>query len=185
MFDISSLAQSYENIFLGFLFEYKLEFFGIFVMVFVGRRLYRAVKGGKYTSMGLILSPLLYLLFTSFTFIGLGLLGLMICSVAFAFGLALSGILKGQLHFFEKQGQLYYKRSITIVVGWTVAFVLRLYLFIFFDITVGLILSLILSYISGLIIGEAFQIAVQKRIFDVNKAHAEELLRQESETDVL
>ena len=169
---ISNLVPVLESFFFSYLFRYRIEFFVAFVLVFVGRRLYRAVYGGKYTNIGLVLSPLLYLAFTSFTFIGLGLVGLLICFIAFAFGLGLSGVLKGQLHFFERESLLYYKRSVSVVLVWTVAFVLRLYMFIFYDITVGLILSAILSYITGLIIGEAFQIAVQKRLFDYQKSHS-------------
>lgn len=168
MINVTALIESYESIILGFLFEYKLVFFTAFIALFVGRKMYRALKGGRYTRRGLVLSPLMYLAFTSFTYLGLSLVGLLICSISFAFGLALSSVLKGQLHFFTKNNQLYYKRSITIVVGWTVAFVMRLYLFIFYDITVGLVLSIVLSYITGLIIGEAFQIAVQKSLFDYN-----------------
>lgn len=170
---ITGTIDPIENLVYAFIFGHRIEFFATFVLVFVGRKLLRAIYGGRYTNIGLIISPLLYLGFTAFTFIGLGLLGLMLCSVGFAFGLGLSGILKGQLHFFEKNGQLYYKRSVAVVLVWTAAFVLRLYIFIFYDITVGLVLSIILSFLTGLIIGEAFQIAVQKRIFDYRKINPE------------
>lgn len=168
----AALIQSLETQAYFFLFKYRLEFFTGFVLIFVGRRLYRAVYGSKYTTSGLILSPILYLGFTSSTFIGLSLEGLIICSVGFAVGLGLSGVLRGQLHFFEKKSALYYKRSVSIVVVWTIAFVLRLYLLLFYDITVGLVLSVILSYISGVITGEAFQIAVQKSMFDYRRQHS-------------
>lgn len=161
-----NFMENYENIVLSILFQYKVEFFAAFVLLFVGRKIYRANRGGRYTRIGLVMSPLLYLAFTGFTFYGLNLEGLLICTIAFAFGLGLSSALKNQLFFFEKKGQLYYKRSAFTVLGWTGAFVLRLYLFIFYDITVGLLLSIILSYITGLFTGEAFQIAIQKRMFD-------------------
>lgn len=183
MIEISVLVKSYEALILSFLFEHRLIFFAGFIGLFVGRRTYRALKGGKYTRKGLVLSPLMYLAFTSFTYIGLDLVGLLICSIAFAFGLGLSGLLKGQLHFFTKNNQLYYKRSIAIVAGWTVAYVFRLYLFIFYDVTVGLILSIILSYLTGLIIGEAFQIAIHKSLFDHNNYIASQLEKQEIGTD--
>lgn len=170
MVNILSIVGGYETQVLSFLFQYKFEFFAAFVIVFVGRKIYRANRGGRYTRAGLIMSPLLYLAFTSFTLYGLGLLGLLDCTIAFAIGLALSGALKNQLHFFERNGQLYYRRSVFTVLGWTVAFVLRLYLFIFYDITVGLVLSIILAYITGLFTGEAFQIAVHKRMFDEKKS---------------
>lgn len=182
MINISAFVQSYEAIILGFLFEHRLIFFAAFIALFVGRRIYRASKGGKYTKKGLILSPLMYLAFTAVTYIGLNLIGILICSISFAFGLALSGALKGQLHFFTKNNQLYYKRSITIVAGWTVAYVLRLYLFIFYDVTVGLVLSVILSYLTGLIIGEAFQIAIHKSLFDHNNSITNQLKEQDVDT---
>lgn len=180
MIDITSLVKTYESMFLKFLFEYKLEFFAAFVLLFVGRKVFRASKGGRYTKFGLILSPLLYLAFTGFTFIGLDLIGLLACFVAFAVGLGFSGVLKDQLTFFERNGQLYYRRAVTTVLGWTVAFVLRLYLFIFYDVTVGIILSMILSYIAGLFTGEAFQIAIHKQIFDYNKSHMAALQEQDA-----
>lgn len=168
--NILALVGAYETQFLTFLFQYKVEFFAAFVIVFVGRKIYRANRGGRYTRANLIMSPLLYLAFTSFTLYGLGIKGLLVCSIAFATGLALSGVLRNQLHFFERNGQLYYRRSLYTVLGWTVAFVLRLYLFIFYDITVGLVLSIILAYITGLFTGEAFQIAIHKRMFDEEKS---------------
>lgn len=173
MFPTDSLIHTLENQVYFFLFKYRIEFFAVFVLMFAGRRLYRAVNGSRYTTMGLIMSPLLYLAFTASTFIDLSLVGLMICSVAFAVGLGISGALKGQLHFFERKGTLYYKRSVSIVIVWTVTFVMRLYLLLFYDITIGLLLSIILSFITGVIIGEAFQIAVQKSIFDYRKSNSE------------
>ena len=177
-------VPSIEALFYSFLFTYKIEFFVAFVAVFVGRRLFRATAGGKYTRSGLVLSPLMYLAFTASTFIDLSLEGLLVCAVFFAIGIGLSGPLRGQLKFFEKSGQLHYRRSLWITMGWTVAYVLRLYMLIFIDITVGLVLSAILSYITGLIIGEAFQIAVQKRMFDFNKKHMEEKKEPKDELDV-
>ncbi len=171
MSDITTSIPFLEALFYTFLFKYKIEFFAAFVAVFVGRRIFRATAGGKYSRSGLILSPLMYLAFTASTFIDLTLVGLLICFIFFAVGIGLSGPLRGQLKFFEKGGQLFYKRSLWIVMGWTVAYVIRLYMLIFVDITAGLILSAVLSYITGLIIGEVFQIAVQKRIFDFNKEH--------------
>lgn len=170
MTSVVTLVQGYENVFLSFLFHYKLEFFAAFVLVFVGRKIYSADRGGRYTRTRLFMSPLLYLSFTVFTFYGLSLIGLLICTVAFAIGLGISGMLENQLTFFERKDQLYYKRSVLTVLGWTVAFVIRLYLFVFYDITVGLILSVILSYIAGLFLGESFQIAIHKRLFDRQKA---------------
>lgn len=184
MSDFTASIPSLEALFYSFLFKYKIEFFAAFVAVFVGRRIFRATAGGKYTRSGLVLSPLMYLAFTASTFIDLGLVGLLICAVFFAIGIGLSGPLRGQLKFSEKDGQLYYKRSIWIVMGWTVAYVLRLYILIFIDVTVGLILSAVLSYITGLIIGEAFQIAVQKRMFDFNKKHLGQKEEPKDELDV-
>lgn len=169
MVNVFALEGTYQSMVLAFLFEYKLEFFVAFVLVFVGRKIYRANRGGRYTRTGLVLSPLLYLAFTAFTFYGLGMIGLLDCTIGFAVGLGLSGALKNQVHFFEQNGQLYYRRSVYTVLGWTVAFVFRLYLFIFFDITVGLVLSIIMSYITGLFTGEAFQIAIHKMKFDHQK----------------
>lgn len=182
--DFTSSIPALEALFYSFLFKYKIEFFAAFVTVFVGRRIFRATAGGKYTRSGLVLSPLMYLAFTSSTYIDLSLVGLLICAIFFAIGIGLSGPLRGQLKFFEKDGQLYYQRSLLIVMGWTVAYVLRLYILIFYDVTVGLILSVILSYITGLIIGEAFQIAVQKRLFDFNQKHLESNKEKKDELDV-
>ncbi len=181
---ITLSIHSMVALFYSFLFTYKIEFFAAFVTVFVGRRLLRVTSGGKYTKMGLFLSPLMYLVFTSVTYIGLDLESLLICTVFFAIGIGLSGPLRGQLKFFEKEKQLFYKRSIWITMGWTVAYVLRLYLLIFYDVTAGLVLSIILSYLTGLIIGEAFQIAVQKSIFDFNKTHLGKSEDPKDELDV-
>lgn len=176
--NLVTYVEGYENIFLIFLFKYKFEFFAAFVGLFVGRKLYTANRGGRYTRTRLVSSPLLYLSFTVFTFYGIQLVGLLICTISFAVGLGLSGLLENQLSFFEKNDQLYYKRSLFTVLGWTGAFILRLYLFIFYDITAGLILSVILSYISGLFIGEAFQIAIHKRLFDKQKMEENALKKE-------
>ncbi|MCL5731844.1 MAG: hypothetical protein M1285_00810, partial [Candidatus Thermoplasmatota archaeon] len=80
---------------------------------------------------------------------------------------------KGQVKFFEKKKILHYRRSPIIGLAWTIAFVVRIYLLIYYDVTAGFFLSIILSYLSGLILGEAFQIAIQKRMFEFSKKSRE------------
>lgn len=173
MFSVTALADSIETIVYSILFRYKDIFFGAFVAIFVGRRILRITYGGKYSVKSLVFSPLLYLAFTAATYIGLTTIELLACSIAFALGLGLSSVFKGQVKFFERRESLHYRRSPIVGLAWTTAFILRIYLLIYYDVTAGFFLSIILSYLSGLILGEAFQIAIQKRIFEFHQKSKE------------
>ena len=173
MINITQLSDTIESIAYSIIFRYKDIFFGAFVAIFVGRRIIRISLGGRYSVRSLIFSPLLYLAFTGATYVGLTTVELLACSIAFALGLGLSSLFKGQVKFFEKKKILHYRRSPLIGLAWTIAFVVRIYLLIYYDVTAGFFLSIILSYLSGLILGEAFQIAIQKRMFEFSKKSRE------------
>ncbi len=173
MFNVGSTADSIESLAYSILFRYKDIFFSGFVAIFVGRRILRITLGGKYSARSLVLSPLMYLAFTGATYIGLSTLDLLACSIAFAVGLGLSSVFKNQVKFFEKKEKLHYRRSPVIGLAWTTAFVTRIYLLIYYDLTAGFFLSIILSFLSGLILGEAFQIAIQKRTFEFHQKSRE------------
>lgn len=173
MINITQLSDTIENIAYSIIFRYKDIFFSAFVAIFVGRRIIRIIMGGRYSVRSLIFSPLLYLAFTGATYVGLTTIELLACSIAFALGLGLSSLFKGQVKFFEKKKILHYRRSPIIGLAWTIAFVMRIYLLIYYDVRAGFFLSIILSYLSGLILGEAFQIAIQKRMFEFSKKSRE------------
>lgn len=162
----SSLIESWEAQIYNLIFTYKYEFFFGFVAIFAGRRLSRILLGHRFKKGSIITSPLLYFAFTGVSLYGLDTLDLLICSIAFLFGLVISTVFKHGVKFIRKKGTLYYKRSAAISLTWTFAFILRVYIEIFYDITQGFILSILLIFLTGLIIGEAFQIAIQKRMYE-------------------
>ena len=182
MINIEQLVENLEAMAYSFLFKYKDIFFAAFVAIFVGRRIIRIGYGGRYSTRSLIFSPLFYFGFTGATYVGLSTIDLLICSIAFALGLGLSSVMKGQLKFFERKGELHYKRSPLVGLAWTIAFVIRVYLLIYYDITAGFILSVILSYLSGLIVGEVFQIAIQKKLFDVQQMERAKMVSHPDES---
>ena len=162
----SSLIESWETLIYSIIFQYKYEFFFGFVAIFVGRRISRIILGHRFKRGSIITSPLLYFAFSGISLYGLDTLSLLYCSIAFFFGLLISTVFKHGVVFIRKKGQLYYKRSALISLTWTTAFVVRVYIEIFYDITQGFVLSVLLIFLTGLIIGEAFQIAIQKRLYE-------------------
>ncbi|MDS0257389.1 DUF1453 family protein [Thermoplasmatales archaeon AK] len=174
MFNPETLLNQIESTAYRILFEYKLEFFAAFTLVFVGRKFLHVFRGHRYSSRSLIVSPVLYFGFATASLYGFNSLGILLSAVAFLLGLIFSSFIKSGVKFYEMDGALYYKRSILIVVAWTGAFILRLYLLLFYDITAGLFLGVILTYLTGIIIGEVFQIAIQKRLFDYKKNRLDE-----------
>ena len=165
-----NLVENIENQIYTLIFRYKIEFFAAFVIIFVGRRLIRLYYGHRFRPGTLVTSPLLYFIFSGVSLLGLNLVGLLYCSIAFFFGLIISTVFKHGVVFVRKKGVLFYKRSALISLTWTTAFVSRVYIEIFYDITQGSVISILLIFLTGLIIGEAFQIAIQKRLYESSVA---------------
>ena len=161
-----NLVDNIENQIYVVIFKYKIEFFAAFVFIFVGRRILRLVYGHKFRPGTLVTSPFLYFVFSGISLLGLDLLGLLYCSIAFFFGLLISTLFKHGVKFYRKDNVIYYKRSAMISLTWTVAFVARIYIEIFYDLTQGLVLDIFLIFLSGLIIGEAFHIGIQKKLYE-------------------
>ena len=166
MLEFPTSIQGLENTAYQIIFAYKLEFFVAFVVIFAGRRFLRIIYGHKFKTGTLITSPLMYFAFSGISLLGIDLLGLLYCSVAFFFGLMISTVFKHGVKFYRKNNVIYYKRSAVISLTWTAAFIARVYIEIFYDITQGLVLAIFLIFLSGLILGEAFHIGIQKRIYE-------------------
>ncbi|MDE1768893.1 MAG: hypothetical protein KGH62_06045, partial [Candidatus Micrarchaeota archaeon] len=77
-------------------------------------RIYRIVNGTKFSTIGLYRLPAIYLILAAFSLIALNpsYLDVAIAAVALIVGLLIGLRLAGGVHFFEKSGAVYYKRSI-------------------------------------------------------------------------
>ncbi|MEM0158693.1 MAG: hypothetical protein QW812_04195 [Thermoplasmataceae archaeon] len=181
MLNPESLINQIESAAYLIMFRYRIEFFLIFSIVFAGRKFIHVFRGHRYSSRSLVLSPLLYFAFSTAALYGFNSLDILISSIAFLMGLMFSSFVRSGVRFYEREGVLYYRRSFLIVLVWTAAFLVRIYVLLFYDITAGLFLGVILTALTGLIIGEAFQIAVHKRLFDYRK-HNMETAAQSSKT---
>jgi membrane protein CcdC involved in cytochrome C biogenesis len=138
---------------------------GIYLLVFIALilflRLRRSVKGQKFKLSRVIYYPILYLVISIYSYyldqssfvLGLFLILLM-------FGTLIGNKIGGNVKFFNKDEKIYYKRSNYISAIWTVSFISRIILEFYYpqNFEINSIITLVLSFTTGLLIGEGINI---------------------------
>lgn len=140
----------------------------IALALYLTLRLYRNMKGTKYSAARVYLAPMIYLVLVIVSIVELppSYIGIAVVAVAIVIGYAIGRRLAGGAKFFEKNGTTYYKRSPTIMVIWLVSFIIRFsveYVVLPDAALIAIAVEVLLAFTTGMIIGEAHHI---------NKAYA-------------
>ncbi len=150
----------------------------LIVIIFIGvRRLQKGIKGRKFRRWRIILFSLLYSIITLYVltldwgrfgaFIDISVLLLMVIGF-------MTGIRYGEsVSFFRRGKELYFKRSPIILAIWTASFVVRIIFEFAFPRLLGYteIVDGLLSFTSGLVVGEIFHILRKKKEYDMTILH--------------
>ncbi len=134
----------------------------VLIVYIVARRVRSGLRGTRYKKSRVLRIPVLYVLLTLFLVYSVGshdyyaYYSLLLIPAGAIPGLRFGSTVK----FFSKNSVLYYKRSQFIMVAWLISFLLRILLEIFFpsSINVAIFVDMILSFTTGMILGEAFHI---------------------------
>jgi membrane protein CcdC involved in cytochrome C biogenesis len=135
----------------------------VIIAVFLTVRVYRNMRGLRFSSLRLYYLPIIYTALTLFTLYYLAPTVYYIGAVFIAIVIGIFAGLKlaTGVKFFDKDNQVYYRRAPTIMVIWMVSFIARLgvELFLPTNLIINLAIELILAGTTGLIIGEAIHIS--------------------------
>lgn len=104
-------------------------FIGIFlILVFVvGRRVFSARKGSRYSEQSIFMRPIIYIVLTALLVVaGVQVLEILAIAISVILGVFLGLKLGSRSDIFEKDGKIMYKRSNEVLLIWIVAFVIRL-----------------------------------------------------------
>ncbi len=142
-------------------------FFIIFIAFIVTLRIFRGISGRPYSNVRVLRLPVVYTIITLLAVLGIGFLDnvvfltLALIPLGFLFGYRFGGNVK----FFNRGGQVYYKRSPVIMVIWLASLVARMALELLFpsNLQVMLVVDSALSLTTGLIIGEAFNLISERK----------------------
>ncbi len=131
----------------------------IFILFVAIRRLYSGMNGRKFKESRIYTLPLIYIILLLFSLEGIySNLDYIIIILLLIFpGIILGLRLANNVKFFNKDDNLYYKRSQIIMIFWIISFLGRMLLFTLYpsNILAGFIIDLLLSFTLGLIIGES------------------------------
>jgi|GEM_PF-5165468 hypothetical protein len=164
MFRFFETAENiYDSVYAQVLSHKLVSFIGI-VVIFLSRKIVRALHGGRFTGRSLIVGPLLYIVFTIAADYGIGLLDTVFTFLAFLFGMYISIHTGKGVTFYTKNDLPYYKRPLWVIGVWSIAFIGRMVIIFFFPGYDDSFFSVLLGFATGLIIGEAIQIVWQHRL---------------------
>jgi hypothetical protein len=134
----------------------------IVIVLAVARRIYRSMRGTRFTTRGLYTMPAVYLLLTAVELAAVSptYIDVLAAIVALALGLLIGLGIGGGVQFFEKNNSIYYKRSPVIMTVWLVSFMARFGLEIAYpSLTIAAVaVDVLLAGTTGMIIGEAVHI---------------------------
>lgn len=140
----------------------------VFLLMAV-RRLYAGLNGIAYSSVRVLRVPVLYFLFTLFAVFAFGSISIyLVSTLAFIPLAAILGYMYAtRCSFFYREGRVFYTRHMFVLVFWLISFIARLILefLLPFNLYVDVALSAVLSFTTGLIIGEALNIRKKYREF--------------------
>jgi len=134
------------------------------IILFVVRRIIRGIRVKIYKRSRILMPPVIYLFLTSiYMFADYKLYGFYY--VIFLIFLIVLGVLVGlkfgeTAEFFYKDNQLFYKRSQAILSLWLISYIGRLVIFLYLPNVMILaeLLDVLLSFTTGLLVGEAIVI---------------------------
>jgi hypothetical protein len=148
---------------------YSLIFLVVFMAFIVIRRVYRGINGRAYRDSRVFMLPAIYLILTIALTVPVGLLNpdyfavLALIPLGIIIGLRFGG----NISFFRRNNQLYYKRSPFILFFWLFSFILRIILEFLFpgNTEVLIIVDALLSLTAGMILGESLHTLSKKKEF--------------------
>jgi hypothetical protein len=150
----------------------------IVVALLLTIRMYRGMKGSKYSTIGVYRLPAIYLFLAIVGVAALNpsYLDAAAVAVAIAAGYLMGRRLAGGVKFFEKDKTTYYKRSPFIIVIWLISFMVRFGVGYAFPgvAYIALAVEMLLSLTTGMIAGEAHHINIAYKAYIASpKAKAE------------
>ena len=138
---------------------YQLELIIAVIIIF---GIFRGLSGRRYTRLRVLRTPVLYLVLTLIAIFLTSLPNIyaQLMILLLPVGIPLGVRFGKDVKFFSKDGVLYYKRSPTILLLWAVALVARtsLELFSFNSLLAIIVFNALLSFITGMLVGEAIHI---------------------------
>ena len=133
-----------------------------FVAIILTFRVYRNMKGTKFTAKRLYLLPATYVLLalSSFAVYSYTVEEIILMLVLLAAGVV-SGFVFGSAEFFMNEGKTFYKRSPVIITIWLISYLARFGLAYEYPnvVIINIIVEAALFFTTGLIIGEAISIS--------------------------
>ncbi len=168
-----SAENIYDSVYVQVL-SHKLVSFLAIVVIFLSRKIVRALHGGRFTGRSLVVGPLLYAVFTIVADYGIGFLETIFVFLAFLFGMYISIHTGKGVTFYTKNNLPYYKRPLWVIGVWSIAFIGRMAIIFFFPGYDDSFFSVLLGFATGLIIGEALQIVWQNRLVASSKNGTQE-----------
>ncbi len=148
----------------------------IIIAVVVTMRMYRGIKGAKFSKSRLFRTPVIYFVLTAFSLLAYYGAQYFYYLVTGAIAMFAIGTLIGLKHasgveFFERDGTTHYRRAPYILLVWMAAFIARIFLEFAYPnlVYVALLVTLLLSFSTGLILGEALHISEKHKTQMTNK----------------
>ncbi|MCL4341967.1 MAG: hypothetical protein M1431_07735, partial [Candidatus Thermoplasmatota archaeon] len=139
-------------------------------------RLSRLFFGRKYSLVRVLFVPVLYVLLSIYTYLGVSTTQKEIIIVFGILGL-IAGIIYGKKdRFYVKDNVLRYRSSLPFTMLWTLSFLGELYIYLYnpkLPVSVGLALNVIIAGSAGLILGESLRIINSHRIYMKNPGEKE------------
>lgn len=137
--------------------------FLVFIFVLIGaRRIYAGMNGVAYSTVRVLRLPAVYVIFTLIAVFGFGSINVYVVStLALMPAAAFVGYMYAtKCSFFYRGGRVFYRRHMFVLIFWLASFIARLILefFLPFNFYVDVLFSAVLSFTTGLIIGEALNI---------------------------
>jgi len=139
-----------------------------FIAVILLLRIRRSIKGQKFRMYRVIVYPFIYLAISVYSYYLDPSLILAILFIILVFlGLIVGDISGGNIKFFDRDEKTYYKRSSYISTIWTVSFISRIALEVYYpsSFLANSAITLILVFTTGLLIGEGINIYMAYKIY--------------------
>jgi hypothetical protein len=166
------LADPNPALLLGLVpYPYQIYFLLAIIISIYAFRLIRGALGEKFSESRLFFGPVLYCVLVAISFVGATQSEMYIAFIDSLLGIWLGIVFSGNVKVFRKSGVLYYRRSLVVITLWTTFFSIKLIQLLyglgsFFD----LIPSILLTVLTGMIVGEALRIFYKYRKFQSGKS---------------
>ncbi len=160
---LGNLQSYFNSIPLAYPLYTLLAIIGLMYLFRIGR----AIRGEKFSETRVFMTPVIYSVFVAFTFINGTENELIAALIDSVIGIAIGILLSGKIGIFTRKGRLYYKRSIGVATLFTTFFTLKIMALLYYPILDALFVSsILLTLVTGMIIGEAVRIFIKFRKYD-------------------